>query len=337
MEQVIRIGLDTSKQVFQVHGVDAAERVVLRRQVRRSELARFFGGLAPTLIGLEACGASHHWARVLAKLGHEVRLVPPSYVKTYRKGRNKNDARDAEAICEALGRPSMRFVPVKTEAQQAALMLHSARELLTKQRTMLVNAIRGHAAEFGIVGAQGLGKLSELLERVRSSDIPEPARAMLELLASQIDPLDRKLREIDSRLRKWFSTSPESQRLASIPGVGLVTATALAMKIPDPGAFRSGRHLAAWLGLTPSQRSTAGKHRLGKISRQGDETLRSLLIVGATAVVRWARPGRASPWLLQLLARKPRKLVAVALANKTARIAWAIMMRGEMYRRAMPI
>jgi transposase len=257
-------------------------------------------------------------------------------VKTYRKRRSKNDARDAEAICEALGRPSMRFVPVKTEAQQAALMLHSARELLIKQRTMLVNAIRGHAAEFGIVAAQGLGKLSELLERVRSSDIPELARRMIELLASQIDPLDMKLREIDTRLRDWFSTSPESQRLATIPGIGLIAATALALKIPDPGAFRSGRHLAAWLGLTPSQRSTAGRHRLGKISRQGDETLRSLLIVGATAVVRWARPGRASPWLLELLARKPRKLVAVALANKTARIAWAIMMRGETYRRQMP-
>lgn len=336
MEQVIRIGLDTSKQVFQVHGIDRSGRVVLRRQLRRGELVRFFGELPATLIGMEACAASHHWARVLAKLGHEVRLLPPSYVRIYRKRRNKNDARDAEAICEALGSHSMRFVPIKTEAQQAALMLHSARELLIKQRTMLVNAIRGHAAEFGIAGARGLGKMSELLERVRSSDIPELARRMIELLASQIDPLDIKLREIDTRLRDWFQASPMSQRLATIPGIGIIAATALAMKIPDPGAFRSGRHLAAWLGLTPSQNSTAGKHRLGKISRQGDETLRNLLIVGATAVVRWAKPGRTSPWLLELLARKPRKLAAVALANKTARIAWAIMMRGETYRRPMP-
>lgn len=336
MEQVIRIGLDTSKRVFQVHGVDASGRVALRRQLRRGELERFFGALPARLIGLEACGASHHWARVLRKFGHEVRLLPPSYVRIYRKRRSKNDARDAEAICEALGSPSMRFVPVKTTEQQAALMLHGARELLTKQRTMLVNAIRGHAAEFGIVGAPGLGKLTDLLERVRSSDLPKLAREMIELLASQLDPLDRKLREIDSRLRDWFSTSPTSQRLATIPGIGLIAATALAMKIADPAAFRSGRHLAAWLGLTPCQNSTAGKHRLGKISRQGDETLRSLLVVGATAVVRWAKPGRTSPWLLELLARKPRKLAAVAQANKTARIAWAIMMRGETYRRPMP-
>jgi len=336
MEQVIRIGLDTSKHVFQVHAVDIEDRVVLRRQLRRGEVAVFFGALKPTVIGLEACGASHHWARLLQGLGHTVRLLPPSYVKVYLKRGTKNDARDAEAICEALGRPSMRFVPVKSETQQAALMLHSARELLVKQRTMLVNAIRGHAAEFGIVAARELGKLSALLERVQSSTMPELAREMIALLARQIDPLEVKLREIDRRLKAWFQASAESQRLATIPGIGLIAATALAMKVPDPTVFRSGRHFAAWLGLTPTQRTTAGKHRLGKISRQGDEGLRSLLIVGATSVVRWAKPGRAAPWLIELMARKPRKLVAVAQANKTARIAWAIMTRGETYRRPIP-
>jgi transposase len=227
-------------------------------------------------------------------------------------------------------------VPVKGEAQQADLMLHSARDLLIKQRTMLVNAIRGHAAEFGIIGAIGLGKLATLLERVRESTIPELAREMIELLACQLEPIEDKLRQIERRLRAWFRASPASRRLATIPGIGMIGATALAMKVPDAGAFRSGRHFAAWLGLTPNQRSTAGKHRLGKISREGDETLRALFILGATAVIRWAAPGRASPWLLGLMARRPRKLVAVALANKTARIAWAVMMRGETYRGAMP-
>jgi transposase len=296
-------------------------------------MERFFRALPPTLIGLEACGASHYWARVLQSFGHDVRLLPPSYVKTYRKRRNKNDARDAEAICEALGRPSMHFVPVKTEAQQAALMLHGTRDLLIKQRTMLANAIRGHAAEFGIIGAKGLGRIGTLLERIRSSGIPELACAMIDVLASQLDCLDAKLREIDARLRAWFLESAESQRLATIPGIGVIGATALAMKVPDPTAFRSGRHFAAWLGLTPCQRSTAGKQRLGKISREGDETLRSLLVVGATAVIAHAKPGRSSPWLLGLMARRPRKLVAVAQANKTARIAWAMMRRGETYRR----
>ncbi len=336
MKKIIRIGIDTSKQLLQVHGVDETERPVLRRQLRRLEVDRFFGSLAPCLVGLEACGASHYWARVLRSLGHEVRLLPPSYIKPYLKRAQKNDTRDAEAICEALGRPSMRFVPVKSEAQQAALMLHSVRDLLIRQRTMLANAIRGHAAEFGIVGAKGLGKLSVVLNRVRTSSIPELARDMIELLAAQLDPLEDKLGTIEDRLRAWFRESAESRRLATIPGVGVISATRLAMKVPDPGVFQSGRHFAAWLGVTPRDHSTAGKQRLGKISRQGDETLRSLLIVGATAVIRWAKPGHASPWLLALLARKPRKLVAVALANKIARIAWAIMMHGETYRRPTP-
>lgn len=333
MDKIIRIGVDTSKALFQVNGVNKSEKTALVRRLRRGEVEVFFASLPPTLIGLEACGASHHWARVLQRLGHEVRLVPPTYVKAYLKRSQKNDARDAEAICEALGRPSMRFVPVKSEAQQAGLMLHTTRDLLTRQRTMIVNAIRGHAAEFGIVGAKGIENIGVLLDRIRASSIPELARDMVELLASQLEALEEKLRAIEARLRTWFRESPESQRLATIPGVGVITATRLAMKVPDPNVFRSGRHFASWLGITPRQNSTAGKQRLGKISRQGDAALRSLLVVGATAVIRTAKPGRASPWLLELLARRPRKLCAVALANKMARIAWALLMSGETYRR----
>jgi transposase len=336
MEKIIRIGLDTSKKAFQVHGIDDSGRCMLREKLQRRDVLKFFSKLEPTLIGLEACGASHHWARELRALGHEVKLLPPSYVKTFRARQNKNDARDAEAICEALGRPSARFVPIKSEAQQADLMLHSVRDLLTKQRTMLINAIRGHAAEFGIVGALGAANVPRLLDKVRSSAIPAVAQDLIELLASQIEQLDAKISQIDRRLRDWFRTSPQAQRLATIPGIGVVAASALAMKIPDPGVFQSGRHLAAWLGLTPRQNSTAGKNRLGKITREGDETLRNLLVVGATSVVRWAKPGRTAPWLLELLKRKPRKLAAVALANKNARIAWVIMTRGESYRRPMP-
>lgn len=336
MEKIIRIGLDTSKKLFQVHGVDGAERCVLRQQLQRRELLRFFKRLEPALVGLEACGASHHWARELRALGHDVRLLPPGYVKTFRTRQNKNDARDAEAICEALGRPAARPVPIKTAEQQADLMLHSVRGLLGKQRTMLINAIRGHAAEFGVVGALGTANVGALIEKVRSSGVPAIACDLIEMLASQVEQLDAKLSQIDRQLRDWFRASPQAQRLATIPGIGVISATALAMKVPDPSVFRSGRHFAAWLGLTPRQHSTAGKNRLGKITREGDETLRNFLIVGATAVVRWAKPGRTSPWLLELLARKARKLAAVALANKNARIAWAIMTRGETYRRPMP-
>jgi transposase len=315
--------------------VNGAGAVVVRRVVRRSEFEKFFGALEPTLVGLEACGASHHWGRVLRRLGHEVRLLPPAYVKTYRLRRNKNDMRDAEAICEALGRPSMPIVPIKSVDQQAALMLHKVRSLVTRQRTQLINAIRGHAAEFGIVGAKGAGRVDELLGRIADSGLPDVALRMFELLAEQLRARHAQLALIDRELQAWFRQSALSQRLATIPGIGVIAATALAMKVPDPTLFRSGRHFAAWLGLTPSQDSTAGRQRLGKITREGDESLRSLLIVGATAVVRWAKPGRASPWLLALKAKKAPKLVAVAQANKTARIVWAVMTRGETYRPAM--
>jgi transposase len=334
MNEVIRIGLDTSKQVFQVHGVDASERPVVRKTLRRGEVARFFAALPPTVIGLEACGGSHHWARVLIGLGHEVRLLPPQYVKPYVK-RGKNDAADAEAICEAMSRPSMRFVAVRTAENQAALMLHGARDLLIKQRTMLINAIRGRAAEFGVVGAKGVGRIEALLERIAADgDVPELAREIFAQLGEQLEALDNQVRALEARLKAWHRTNERSQRLAAIPGIGPIGATALAMKVADPTLFRSARHFAAWLGLTPKDHSTAGRQRLGGITRAGDETLRRLLVSGAMAVIQRARPPRSSPWLLALLARKPRKLAAVALANKMARIAWALMARNQTYRRA---
>jgi transposase len=334
MIEIIRIGLDTSKHVFQVHGVDAAEGAVLRMKLRRGEVERFFGGLAPTLIGLEACGAAHHWARVLSGLGHQVRLLPPQYVRPYVK-RGKNDAADAEAICEAMSRPSMRFVPVRTAENQATLMLHGARDLLIKQRTMLMNAIRGHAAEFGVTGARGVGKITALLERIAAGSVPELAREVFVRLAEQLESLERQIREIERKLLAWHHADERSRRLATIPGVGPIGATALAMTVPDPTIFASGRHFAAWLGLTPKDHSTAGRQRLGVITRAGDPTLRHLLVSGAMAVIKAAKPGRTSPWLLALLARKPKKLAAVALANKNARTAWAMMVRGQAYRRAM--
>ena len=330
MEKIIRIGLDTSKSVFQVHGVDAAERPVLRKTLRRGQVDRFFAELPPTEVGLEACGAGHHWARILQRLGHEVRLLPPQYVKPYVK-RGKNDAADAEAICEAMSRPSMRFVAVKAAENQAALMLHGARDLLMKQQTMLLNAIRGHAAEFGVVVARGVGRIGELLERIAADTaVPDLARDIFACLAAQLEALQTQIDGLDKRLLAWHRANECSRRLDAIPSVGPICATALVMKMVDPSLFKSGRHFAAWLGLTPKDHSTAGRQRLGVITRAGDETLRRLLVSGAMAVINRGRP---SPWLRNLLARKPKKLVAVALANKTARIAWAMMARGETYRR----
>jgi transposase len=332
--KIIRIGLDTSKHVFQVHGVDEAEQPVLRRQVRRSEMEKFFAAQPPTRIGIEACGASHYWARVLRGLGHEVLLMPPQYIKPYVK-RGKNDAIDAAAICEAMSRPEMRFVPVKSAESQAGLMVLRVRELLVKQRTALINAIRGHAAEFGVTAAKGPVKVAELLQRVDTAQpsVPAAAREMLSLLADQLDAVEARLKRLEGQLLAVHKETPASQCLATIPGVGPIGAVSFALRVPDPKAFRSGRHFAAWLGLTPRENSTGGRHRPGRISRQGDEALRKLLVLGATAVIRFAKPGRTSPWLLQLLARRPKKLAAVALANKMARIIWAMMVSGEVYRR----
>jgi transposase len=327
-----RIGLDTSKAVFTLHGVDQDETVVLRRNIRRTEEA-FFTKLPPTVVALEACGGSHHWGRRLAALGHTVRLIPPQYVKPFVR-RGKNDRNDAEAICEAASRPGMPSVPVKAAEQQAAAIVLSARELLVRQRTQLVNAVRGHAAEFGIVAAKNISHLPALLEAiVAEAAVPDAAKEMLAFLGTQVVQLDEQIAELERRMKQQHKTNPISQLLAQIPGIGPIGALSLALTI-DPGRFQSGRHFAAWLGLTPKEHSTGGRQRLGGISRAGNERLRQLLVLGAMAVIRYAKPGSksASAWLLALLERKPRKLAAVALANKMARIVWAMMATGEAYR-----
>jgi transposase len=329
MEQVKRVGVDTSKHIFTVHGVDAKDRPVLRRNLRRGAFLDFFAKLAPTKIALEACGASHHWGRELRALGHEVALIPPQYVKPFVK-RGKNDRNDAEAISEAAARPGMANVAVKSAEQQANALLLSVRELLSRQRTQLVNALRGHAAEFGLIAAKGGKGVADLLAAAQES-LPAPAAAALTLLGRQIDTVEAELAQADVTLQAQHKASPASRRLAEIPGVGWMTALTLTLRV-DATQFESGRHLAAWLGLVPKENSTGGKHRLGAISRAGDERIRSLLVLGATAVIRHAKAGQTSPWLLSLLARKPRKLAAVALANKIARVAWAMMTRGENYR-----
>ncbi len=333
MREIIRIGVDTSKYIFQLHGVDAAEQPVLRKRLGRRQVLEFFTRLAPTRIGMEACGAAHYWARELIKLGHDVRLMAPQHVKPYVK-RNKNDSRDAEGLCEAMSRPTMRFVPVKTAEQQAALMLTGAREQMVARRTQLSNMIRGYAAEFGITAAKGLDKIEPLLAQIaQDENVPALARDLFALQGRQYAQLQTELKTIEARLRAWHRANPDSRRLAEIPGIGPVGAPELVMKTPDPGAFTSARHFAAWIGLTPKDHSTAGKTRLGKITRAGDERLRSILVVGATAVIRQAMCGRGhpSPWLVALLKRKPPKLAAVALANKNARIAWKLMMTGQSY------
>ncbi len=330
--QLTTIGLDLAKHVFQVHGVDAAGNIVLRRRLRRGQMITFFAGLAPCLVGMEACATAHFWARELTALGHDVRLMPAQYVKAYVK-RGKNDAADAAAICEAVSRPSMRFVPVKSEAQQAALMLHRARDLLMRQRTQLINAVRGHLAEFGIIEAQGAWNLPRVLAHLETEgELPEVARQILRLLAAQLDEAEQRIKDLDAQIAAWHKASPASQRLATIPGIGPLVATAITATIADPSTFRSGREFAAWLGLVPRQRSTGGKQRLGRISREGDGYIRRLLIIGVQAVLLRSKAAHADPWVQGLLARRPRLVVAVALANKTARVAWAVMTKGQPYR-----
>jgi transposase len=332
MSEIIRIGMDTSKYIFQLHGVDAAERVVLRKRLGRNAMLAFFAGLSPTVVAIEACGAAHYLGRELGKLGHTVKLIAPQLVKPY-VSRNKNDGRDAEGLCEAASRPRMRYVPVKTAEQQAALMLLGVREQLVARRTQLSNTIRGHAAEFGLIVAKGLDKLAPLLAAIEKDEgIPVLARQLFAILARQYLQLQVELKAIEARLQAWHRANEVSRRLAQIPGVGPVTAAALVMKAPDPHAFRSGRLYAAWLGLTPKDHSTAGKTRLGRITRAGDERLRQLLVAGATSVVKQAKNRSRGPaWLIELLKRKPPKLAAVALANKMARIAWKLMTSGESY------
>jgi transposase len=333
VDKITRIFIDTSKQLFQLHGVNGAEQVVLRRQLKRSQVLAFFAKLEPTLVGLEACGASHHWARELAALGHEVKLVPPQYVKAYLK-RNKNDGRDAEAGCEAMSRPTMRFVPVKSAERQAALMLVGVRDRLIRGRTQLSNTIRGHAAEFGLVAPKGLAHIAPLLADVAAAErVPELARGLFAGLAHEWDRLGEELKAIEAKLMAWHRQDAMSQRLAKVPSIGPIGASLLVMKTPDPRLFKSARDFAAWIGLTPRDHSTAGKQRLGVITRAGDEALRSTLVVGATAVIQQVVKGRGprSPWLLKLLKKDKPKLAAVALANKVARIAWRMMVTGEDY------
>ena len=329
-----RIAIDTSKHVFTLHGVDEQEQPVLRRELKRGQVEAFFSKLPGTEVVLEACGGSHHWARVLGALGHHVRLIPPQYVKPFVK-RAKNDRNDAEAISEAASRPTMRSVAVKTVEQQADAIILKHREMLVNQRTQAINALRGHAMEFGVVVAKGTAKIAPLLAVLAADTaIPVVARAMFEQMGEHIEALESQIATLDAELVALHKANPLSRALADIPGVGPMIAVTMALTV-EPENFVSGRHFAAWLGLTPREKSTGGKQRLGKISKARSQRLRTLLVVGAMSVIRFAKPGSksASAWLLQLLEHKPRKLAAVALANKMARIIWAMMARGEAYRR----
>jgi len=336
MTKITTVGLDLAKSVFQVHGADQDGRPVVRKKLRRGQVLGFFAELPPCLIGLEACASAHYWARELQALGHEVRLIPPQYVKPFVKT-NKNDASDAEAICEALIRPTMRFAPIKSAEQQSVLMLHRARELLVRQKTMLINALRGHCGEFGIVVAQGASRVAELIEIIEDREderLPALACEALGSLVSQLRMVQAQLLGLEKKLKTWHRASEASRRLETIPGVGVITATALVATIGDASQFRSGRQLAAWLGLVPRQHSSGGKERLGRISKRGDGYLRKLLVHGARTVLLWSRRKKEtrSPWLEALLARRPTNVVLVAMANKTARVVWALLSRGETFR-----
>jgi len=336
MQAVTTIGLDIAKSVFQVHGVDAEGKVLIRRKLKRRYVLAFFQKLPPCLVGIEACATSHHWSRELKALGHTVRLMPPAYVKPYVK-RQKNDAADAEAICEAVTRANMRFVETKTPEQQSCLMLHRTRHLFIRQQTSVINAIRAHMAEFGIVapvGRQGVEALLEVAADGGDNRVPEVARSCLAALGAQLRALKAQILEFDRRITAWHRSNETSRRLDAIPGVGPALATALVASVADAKAFRSGRNFSAWIGLVPKQHSSGGKDRLGSISKQGDRYLRSLFTAGALAVIRYAKihGTQHRPWLTALLARKPTKVAAIALANKIARMAWAMMARGERYK-----
>jgi transposase len=335
--QITTIGLDIAKNVFQVHGIDVAEKVIVRKQLRRSQVHEFFKALPPCLVGMEACATAHYWARELTRLGHQVRLMPAKDVKAYVK-RNKNDAADAEAICEAVRRPTMRFVQIKPAEQQGRLMLHRTRDLLMRQRTQLINALRAHMAELGIVAAQGNAGLKELLKIIageRDARLPVDAQASLIVLAAGLHAAQTMIGSIDKRIIVEHRSNEASKRLRSIPGIGLVGASAIVATVQDPKVFRSGRDFAAWIGLVPREDSTGGKQKLGPISKQGDRYLRRILVVGAHAVLKQARQKPEKyPWLTQLLARRPFKVVAIALANKMARVAWALLAKGGTYSRA---
>ena len=326
------IGLDLAKHIFQAHGIDAAGKAVLRKKLRRSELIAFFAKLPPCVVGMEACGKAHYWGRELTALGHQVKLMPAAYVKPYVK-RGKNDEVDAEAICEAVTRPTMRFVPIKSAEQQSILMLHRTRDLFVRQRTMLVNSLRGQLAEFGLIAPKGVWRVPELEALAQDGELPEPARACAELILMQIEDLQSKIKAIERTILARHRANELSLRLATIPGVGIITATALVATVANASAFRSGRHFAAWIGLVPRQNGSGGKMALGGISKRGEPYLRRLLVLGATAVVRYVRnKPELAGWVNALLARRPARVVTVAVANKLARIVWAIMQRGGTFR-----
>jgi transposase len=335
MNKSSTIGLDLAKQVFQVHGADATGAVVFRKRLRRTAVLQFFAAQAPCRVAMEACASSHYWGRELSRIGHEVRLIPPAYVKPFVK-RQKSDAADAEAICEASQRPTMRFVQIKSEVAQAAAVVFRARDLLVRQRTQIINALRGHLAEFGLVVAKGPAHVGRLVAQVEdyAPSLPQAVRPILGVLIEALHSLDEKIAVLDAEISRRSEEDEDARRLKTIPGIGPVTAAAISALAPPAQTFARGRDFAAWLGLTPLQRSTGGKQRLGKTSKLGERTLRRLLIIGASAVVRWAaRKGApAGSWLERMLTRKPRMLITVALANKMARIIWALLTKGGIYR-----
>lgn len=337
MKQFIRIGVDLAKNYFQVHALACEGSPAVTRKLKRSKMLEFFSQTEPCRVGMEACASAHYWARELKALGHEALLMPPTYIKPYVK-RGKNDAADAEAICEAMSRPGMRFVPVKSVEQQALLMLHTTRELLVKQRTMSVNALRSHLAECGIIVAKGVGRVDELLELAdKDARLPDTARAAVKVLAQTLEGFDASIDAMESEIAKAHARSDVSRLLVEIPGIGKLIATAIVSTIPDPGVFESGRNFAAWLGLTPRQYSSGGKQTLGTITKQGNRYIRKLLVLGATSLLNVVgkRKGALRDWIVALLAKKPARLVTVALANKLARIVWAMMKTGEGFRTEM--
>jgi transposase len=334
MTKFIRTALDLGKSYFQFHGLETEDGRAISRKLTRSKLLQFYARIEPCLVGMEACGSAHYWARELAAMGHQVVLIPPAYIKPYVK-RGKNDEVDAAAICEAMSRPVMRFVPIKSAAQQAVLMLHKTRELLVKQRTMSVNALRGHLAEFGLVVAKGIGRVDELIALARAdADLPQIAKSTVEYLAQHLQGLNQAITAVEHEIAEAHRQNPTSQLLDQIPGVGPLIASAVAASVPDPALFKSGRDFAAWLGLTPRQNSSGGKEKLGAITKQGNRYIRKMLVVGARSVLRVAgrRTGALADWINALRSRKPERLVVVALANKLARICWALMTTGESFR-----